>query len=200
MDDLVKELSGLSSLPGQITCDSQAASDEKIKSPVDNGDVTVNTRPYFRSEEGQQKCPVMDDPSVHEVTNMLSQSQLTEDKSSQNYPASLSQIVNFSSSGHYAGVTEAHVVSAENTFVQLERLKPDHNAENISGLDSTEAVPDLLKTIFDDLVRLQIKGRSDSTGRWVLVIDDNMYYSSMRYEFYQLARKRECVLAKICIL
>lgn len=192
------ELSGLSRLSGHMICGSQTATDEKITAAVDEGDVTGHLRQDFRCEESQLECLVMDDTSVTEVTNRLSQSQLTDDKSSQN-SASLSQIHNYSPSSlcaSFSNDSEGLVVSAKNLVVEREHLKPDQNAENISGLDLMEAVPDVLKTIFDDVVGQQIKGESSSTVHWIIVIDDNMYYSSMRYEFYQLARKCECCMAK----
>ena len=35
-------------------------------------------------------------------------------------------------------------------------------------------------------------GRAQSLCSWLVLIDDNMQYSSMRYEYCQLARKCEC--------
>ncbi|XP_074640524.1 L-seryl-tRNA(Sec) kinase-like [Tubulanus polymorphus] len=33
----------------------------------------------------------------------------------------------------------------------------------------------------------------------LIIIDDNMYYRSMRYEYYQMAKKYECGFAEICV-
>ncbi|XP_033757140.1 L-seryl-tRNA(Sec) kinase-like [Pecten maximus] len=54
---------------------------------------------------------------------------------------------------------------------------------------------DALWDRFCDVVEIQGAGFTDSKGDnsrlYVLVIDDNMYYRSMRYKYFQLARKYE---------
>lgn len=54
-----------------------------------------------------------------------------------------------------------------------------------------------LQIAFHDLVNRQMRKRSGST-RWVLVVDDNMYYASMRYEYFQIARRQMTGFAQVC--
>ena len=49
-------------------------------------------------------------------------------------------------------------------------------------------------SIHDSLKAMLVNENSRATGlcSWLVLIDDNMQYSSMRYEYCQLARKCEC--------
>jgi tRNA uridine 5-carbamoylmethylation protein Kti12 len=38
----------------------------------------------------------------------------------------------------------------------------------------------------------------DNKNKYLIVIDDNMYYRSMRYEYYQMARKCKYLLVLLC--
>ncbi|XP_064629904.1 L-seryl-tRNA(Sec) kinase-like [Lineus longissimus] len=39
----------------------------------------------------------------------------------------------------------------------------------------------------------------DNENKYLILIDDNMYYRSMRYEYYQMAKKYKCGFAQLCL-
>jgi len=76
------------------------------------------------------------------------------------------------------------------------------NIRDVFDLDEPGEIDALLWTKFSTHVRnemSQIKDFSED-GRLCIIIDDNMYYRSMRYVYYQLARKRKFTQVQVLLI
>ena len=75
------------------------------------------------------------------------------------------------------------------------KVVPIHYDDKIEWTQSNSTWRDQRKSVLSQVDNL-LRNKSEEATRLV-ILDDNMYYRSMRYEYYQLAKQHECSYCQV---